>query len=189
MLDNKLYIKNMVCPRCIDTVRGVFNDLNIETSSIDLGEVMTRTNIAIPQKEELESILRDKGFELLEDNKSKLISRIKSIIIEQIHHSEEVLSVNFSSLLSGHLNHEYSSLSRLFSSVEGITIERFVLKQRIERIKEFIIYKELTFSEIAFRMNYSSIAHLSAQFKKETGMTPTQFKNLKKQDRKSLDAI
>ena len=126
---------------------------------------------------------------MLEDNKSKLISRIKSIIIEQIHHSEEVLSVNFSSLLADNLNHEYSSLSRLFSSVEGITIERFVLKQRIERIKEFIIYNELTFSEIAFRMNYSSVAHLSAQFKKETGMTPSQFKNLKKQDRKSLDAI
>ena len=189
MPDKKLYIKNMVCPRCIDTVHNIFNDLNIETSSIDLGEVVTRANVTKSQKEELETILRDKGFELLEDNKSKLISRIKSIIIEQIHHSEEVLSVNFSSLLSDHLNHEYSSLSRLFSSVEGITIERFVLKQRIERIKEFIIYNELTFSEIAFRMNYSSIAHLSAQFKKETGMTPTQFKNLKKQDRKSLDAI
>jgi len=187
MPDKKLYIKNMVCPRCIDTVHNIFNDLNIETSSIDLGEVVTRANVTKSQKEELETILRDKGFELLEDNKSKLISRIKSIIIEQIHHSEEVLSVNFSSLLSDHLNHEYSSLSRLFSSVEGITIERFVLKQRIERIKEFIIYNELTFSEIAFRMNYSSIAHLSAQFKKETGMTPTQFKNLKFRNRFSYE--
>ena len=189
MQANKLYIKNMVCPRCIDTVREIFDNLNIEISSIDLGEVATRANVTISQKEELKTLLRDKGFELLEDNKSKLISRIKSIIIEQIHHSEEVLSVNFSSLLADNLNHEYSSLSRLFSSVEGITIERFVLKQRIERIKEFIIYNELTFSEIAFRMNYSSVAHLSAQFKKETGMTPSQFKNLKKQDRKSLDAI
>jgi len=189
MQANKLYIKNMVCPRCIDTVREIFDNLNIEISSIDLGEVATRANVTISQKEELKTLLRDKGFELLEDNKSKLISRIKSIIIEQIHHREEVLSVNFSSLLADNLNHEYSSLSRLFSSVEGITIERFVLKQRIERIKEFIIYNELTFSEIAFRMNYSSVAHLSAQFKKETGMTPSQFKNLKKQDRKSLDAI
>lgn len=179
----------MVCPRCIDTVREIFNDFDIEISSIELGEITTSHKISTSQKSELKEKLPLRGFELLEDNKSKLISQIKSIIVAQIHHSEEVLTVNFSSLLADELNHEYSSLSRLFSSVEGITIERFIVKQRIERVKEFIIYNELTFSEIAFRMNYSSVAHLSAQFKKEIGMTPSQFKKLKKQDRQSLDTI
>ena len=186
---NKLYIKNMVCPRCIETVWDILNDLNIETFSIVLGEVNIQTNITDTQKTKLGEKLVTRGFELLEDNKSKLINQIKSILVKQIHHSEETLTVNFSSLLADELNHEYSSLSRLFSSIEGITIERFIMKQRIERVKEFIIYNELTFSEIAFRMNYSSVAHLSAQFKREIGITATQFKNLKKHNRQSLDTI
>jgi AraC-like DNA-binding protein len=187
--NHKLYIKNMVCPRCVDTVREIFDSLSIDTTVIELGEVTTTSKVISSQVNQLKERLTQRGFELLEDNNSKLISQTKAIIVEQIHHSEDVLTVNFSVLLAERLNHEYSSLSRLFSSVEGITIERFIMKQRIEKVKEFIIYNELTLSEIAFRMDYSSVAHLSSQFKKEIGMTPTQFKKLTKQDRQSLDSI
>lgn len=178
----------MVCPRCIDTVRDIFDSLKIKTSSIELGEVNTPTDLSTDQKIQLEELLTARGFELLQDQKSKLIGQIKSIIVDRIHHNKEGLNVNFSTLITDKLNQEYSSLSRLFSSVEGTTIERFILKQKVERVKELIFYNELTFSEIAHQMDYSSVAHLSAQFKKETGMTPTQFKKLRP-DRKSIDSL
>ncbi len=179
----------MVCPRCIDTVKDIFDNLGIETTSIELGEVNTPVNITGDQKTQLEKLLAARGFELLQDQKSKLIGQIKAIIIDQIHHNKEALNVNFSTLISDKLNQEYSSLSRLFSSVEGITIERFILKQKIERVKELIFYNELTLSEISHQMDYSSVAHLSAQFKKETGMTPTAFKQMRNSGRQSLDQL
>ncbi len=182
-----LYIKNMVCPRCIDTVRDIFDRLKIKTSSIDLGEVKVSIDPSKDQKAQLEKLLAARGFELLQDHKSKLIGQVKAIIINQIHHSKEALNINFSTLIADKLNQEYSSLSRLFSSVEGVTIERFILKQKVERVKELIFYNELTLSEIAYQMDYSSIAHLSAQFKKETGMTPTAFKKMRNPRRQSLD--
>lgn len=185
----KLHIKNMVCPRCIDSVGGIFDDLKIDVSSIQLGEVGLVNEPSDYQKIELRDKLKIRGFELLEDQKSKTIEVIKSIIIEQIHHSKQSLNVNFSTLLSEKLNQEYTSISKLFSSIEGVTIERFVLKQRIERVKELIFYKELTLSEIAHKMEYSSVAHLSSQFKKETGMSPTEFKKLGISSRKSLDNL
>ena len=188
MKANTLYIKNMVCPRCIDTVKDILDELEIKTSSIELGEVNTSTQITSDQKTQLEELLAARGFELLQDQKSKLIGQIKSIIVDRIHHDKQGLNVNFSTLISEKLNQEYSSLSRLFSSVEGTTIERFILKQKIERVKELIFYNELTFSEIAHQMDYSSVAHLSAQFKKETGMTPSQFKK-QRPDRKSIDSL
>lgn len=184
-----LYIKNMVCPRCIESVRDVFSELNIQTSGIKLGEVTVTSIINFKLKEKLEARLKLKGFELLEGKKSKLIAQIKSIVINQIHHSEDVLNINFSTYIADQLNQDYSTLSKLFSSVEGVTIERFILKQKVERVKEFIFYKELTLSEIAFKMGYSSVAHLSSQFKKETGMPPSEFKKLNKPNRKSLDSL
>jgi AraC-like DNA-binding protein len=126
---------------------------------------------------------------LLEPGKSVLISKIKTVIIEQIHHAQEPLSINFSSLISDKLNHEYAYLSRLFSSVEGITIEKFIVLQKIEKVKEYLIYNQMTLSEIANEMKYSSVAHLSSQFKKETGMTPTQFKSQSSHHRKPLDKL
>ncbi|UZR98786.1 helix-turn-helix domain-containing protein [Chondrinema litorale] len=179
----------MVCPRCIDTVQHIFNDLQIETTDVKLGEVKVKTSISDKKKQFLEKQLEDKGFELLQDRKSKLISQIKAIIIELVHQEDEPRNINFSTIIAERLNHEYSSLSRLFSSVEGITIEKYILKQKIEKVKELLFYDELTLSEIAFKMNYSSTAHLSAQFKKETGMTPTQFKNLRKPGHHSLDSF
>jgi AraC-like DNA-binding protein len=189
MESNSIYIKNMVCPRCIETVKDIFNELSIKTTSIQLGEIITQVEITPSQKTQLEEKMAARGFELLHDQKSKLISQIKAIIVKQIHHTEEVLTVNFSTLLADNLNHEYSFLSRLFSSVEGKTIERFVLKQKVERVKELIFYNELTLSEIAHQMDYSSVAHLSAQFRKETGMTPTEFKQLRKPGHQPLDSL
>jgi len=179
----------MVCPRCVESVQQVFNELQIETTSILLGEVTTVNEIDALQKIQLEEKLKARGFELLQDQKSKLISQIKAIIVEQIHHNKEPMTINFSSLLTDKTNHEYSSLSRLFSSTEGITIEKYILKQKIERVKELIFYNELTLSEIAFEIGYSSVAHLSTQFKKETGMSPTEFKKMKSLGRSSLDTL
>jgi AraC-like DNA-binding protein len=188
-MNNKVHIKNMVCPRCITTVEEIFKKLNIDTLAIQLGEVSILNEIDESQKIQLKKELVKKGFELLEDNKSKLIGQIKSIVVDQIHHKSEFLNINFSTLLSEKLNHEYTSLSRLFSSVEGITIERFTLKQKIEKVKELLFYNQLTLSEIALQMNYSSSAHLSSQFKKETGMTPSEFKKINKPRHKSLDSL
>jgi len=178
----------MVCPRCIEAVQIICDELNIETNQIVLGELIVPA-ITDNQKASLAERLAEKGFELLEDHKSKLINQIKALIVEHIHHQSQSLSVNFSTLISEKLNHEYSYLSRLFSSVEGITIEKYILKQKIERVKELIFYDELTLSEIAFKLNYSSVAHLSSQFKKETGMSPSAFKKLKNPKRNSLDQL
>ncbi len=179
----------MVCPRCIDTVKDIFSELQIETISIQLGKVISNKEISFQQKGILGKELSQRGFELLQDNNSKLISQIKALIIKQIHYGGEKMSVNFSTIISDKLNHEYSSLSRLFSSVEGITIERFILKQKIEKVKELLFYNQMTLSEIAFQMDYSSVAHLSAQFKKETGMTPSAFKKMRGPGHQSLDSF
>ncbi len=189
MKSETLHIKNMVCPRCIDTVKDIFNELKIETSSIQLGEVNSAITLTTDLKGHLIEKLNARGFELLEDKNSKTIAQIKAIVIEQIHHSTEPIQVNFSTLLSDKLSHDYAGLSKLFSQVEGITIEKFILKQKIEKVKELIVYEELNLSEIAFQLNYSSVAHLSSQFKKETGMTPSSFRKLEQRDRSSLDSI
>ncbi|MBL3657650.1 AraC family transcriptional regulator [Fulvivirga sediminis] len=189
MSKSTLYIKNMVCPRCISAVERVFNQLNLHTENIQLGQVDLDKELTDSIREELKTNLSQMGFELLESGKSSLISQIKSLIIDQIHHKEEALHENFSTYLSEQLHHEYSHLSRLFSSVEGITIEKFIAKQKIEKVKEYLFYDELSLSEIAYKMNYSSVAYLSTQFKKETGMTPTAFRQMHKPGHKSLDGI
>lgn len=167
----------MVCPRCIMAVEQILHDLNISYSYMKLGEVKLGTPLSEKQREELTQHLAEKGFELLESESSALIAQIKSLIIQQIHHEKKELKVNFSVYLAEEIKQPYGYLSRLFSNVEGITIERFIARQKIERIKELLFYNEMNLSEIAFEMNYSSVAYLSAQFKKETGMTVSQFKN------------
>ena len=184
-----LHIKNMVCPRCIETVRGILNELHVETQSIELGEVIVKESLSSTQLQQLSQNLLAHGFELLADQKSKLINQIKSLIVDQIHYQKESININFSSLLADQLSHEYTSLSKLFSSVEGITIEKFIMKQKVEKAKELLFYDELTLTEIAYRMNYSSVAHLSNQFKKETGMTPSDFKRLRKPGHRPLDNL
>lgn len=179
----------MVCPRCIDAVRDIYKDLDIAITHIQLGKVVSKSEINYTVKSKLSALLIERGFEILQDKNHKIIEQIKTIIVEQIHHSNELLSDNFSIHLSKKLNQEYTSLSRLFSSSVGITIERFILKQKIEHVKELLFYKAYTLSEIAVQMNYSSVAHLSSQFKKETGMSPSAFKKLKEPSHQALDSL
>ena len=185
-----LHIKNMVCPRCIESVQQVLTDLGFEVLGIKLGEVEINKAPSSEQLENIASKLQQKGFELLRDRKSVIVEQVKSEIIKLVHHSEnEILNVNLSSHLSQLIGADYSSISNLFSSMEGLTIEKFTILQKIEKAKELLSYGELTASEIAFKMGYSSAAHLSAQFKKETGMTPGQYKKLKEKKRNPLDKI
>lgn len=179
----------MVCPRCIMAVKNILIELEIQHDDVQLGQLLVSSQIDEQKLKLLGNTLKTLGFELLEPGKSALISKIKTVIIEQIHHNKEPLITNYSSLIAGKLKHGYASLSRLFSSVEGITIEKYIALQKVEKIKEYIIYNQLTLSQIAHEMHYSSVAHLSSQFKKETGMTPTQFKMQSKPVRKSLDSL
>lgn len=179
----------MVCPRCIEAVRSSLESAEITFSNIELGKVSIPQPLSSPQKKRLNVSLKSKGFELLESRNSVLISQVKTVIIDQIHHSEKNLTENFSTFLAEKLNQEYTSLSKLFSQVEGITIEKFITRQKVERVKEFLFYHQLSLSEIAFQLNYSSVSHLSSQFKKETGMTPSEFRNSERTGRKSLDRI
>ena len=183
-----LYIKNMVCDRCIMVVRQALQNLHIDSYQVSLGEVQTTTALTAEQKQELGSNLAAIGFELLDDNRQQIIEKIKNTIISQIHHHDGERHQNFSEILSKSLHKDYSYLSKLFSEVEGITIEKFIINHKIEKIKELIIYDELSLSEIAYKLNYSSVAHLSNQFKKATGLTPSHFRQLG-QKRKPLDKI
>jgi AraC family transcriptional regulator len=187
-----LYIKNMVCRRCIYAVEDITKKLDLKVVDVQMGLVKLAT---IPPKNVLTILskeLNTRGFELLDTIKTRLIERIKNTIIDKIHHAEIFdIKVNWSDLLSDQLNQEYSSLSNLFSSVEGITIEQYIIRQKIERVKELLFYDELNISEISYKLGYSSIQHLSTQFKKVTGHTPSQFKlSLEKEKvRKPLDSI
>lgn len=179
----------MVCPRCIAAVEGLLAEFGIQFHHVGLGVVELFEKLKKPEEETLRSELLKRGFELLEPGKQVLISKIKSLIIEKIHKENDTLNTNFSTWLADQLHYDYSYLSRLFSSVEGITIEKYIKRQKIEKIKELLFYGENTLAEIADRMNYSSVAYLSAQFKKETGMTPSQFKSQKDHRRKPLNEI
>ena len=179
----------MVCPRCIEAVHQIFNDLGVQVVDIQLGKVSLKEELSSTQKEILSEQLTNRGFELLDDKQSQIINRVKAIIIDQIHHKQQPIATNFSTLLVESIHYDYAHLSRLFSSVEGKTIERYIMTQKIEKVKELLTYNEMTLSEIAYDMGYSSTAHLSGQFKKVTGMSPTKFKNLHQQSRNNLDQL
>lgn len=179
----------MVCPRCVTAVEEILKDLNLTFDLVKLGQVNLNESITIEQKKKLAFSLKSKGFELLETEKSSLIAQVKAAVIEQIHHTKEPMKENFSSFLAKKLNHEYTALSKLFSSVEGITIEKFITSQKIEKAKELLYYDQLSLAEIAFQLDYSSSAYLSSQFKKETGMTPSDFKKQRNPTRKTLDSF
>ena len=185
----RLYIKNMVCNRCVMVVRQEFEKLGIETCSVALGEVETDTDVPKETLIELREALGTHGFELLDNAKQQMIEKIKTIIIQQVHYNQEESQYNFSEILASALHKDYSYLSSLFSEVEGITIEKYIINQKIERVKELIIYDEMNLSEIAYKMGYSSVAHLSNQFKKVTGLTPSHFKQVGENRRKPLDKM
>ena len=188
-MSQHIMVKNMVCPRCIESVQSVFKELNLVITAIELGKVTLKEAIKPNQKQELKTILKAKGFELLDDKQTQTINAVKSIIIEEIHYKKELSLVNFSTLLAEKLHYDYAYLSRLFSTVEGRTIEKFIVAQKIEKVKELLTYNEMTLTKIAFQMNYSSVAYLSSQFKKITGMSPSAFKNLQNGKRQFLDEI
>ncbi|MCC8095776.1 MAG: AraC family transcriptional regulator [Tannerellaceae bacterium] len=186
----ELYIKNMVCNRCILVVEGIFKATDIEPESVTLGKVTLKEELSNVQKDTLRQQLESVGFELLDDKRIRLIEQIKNRIIELVHQHNNRLKINLSEYLSSTLNHEYGYLSTLFSESEQTTIEKYFIAQKIERVKELLVYDELTLNEIADMLNYSSAAHLSTQFKNVTGLTPSRFKALKENDkRKPLDQV
>jgi len=185
----KLYIKYMVSNRCKMAVKEELKKLGLHFIVVDLGEVEIMETISLDQREKLKVSLLDSGLELMDDKRAVLIEKIKNTIIEMIHHSDEMIKTNFSDYLSAKLNHDYTYLANLFSEVQGTTIEHFIINHKIERIKELIIYDELNITEIAWKMNYSSVAHLSNQFKKVTGLSPSHFKQLKDKRRSQIEDI
>ncbi len=185
----KLYIKYMVSNRCKLAVKKDLKRLGLHFIMVDLGEVEIMENISAEQREQIKMALLRSGFELMDNKRAVLIEKIKNIIIEMVHHSNELIKTNFSNFLSEKLNHDYTYLSNLFSEIQGTTIEQFIIAHKTERIKELIIYGELNITEIAWKMNYSSVAHLSNQFKKMTGLSPSHFKKMKDKRRSPIEDI
>lgn len=171
-------------------VRTELEKLNLHPVNIALGEVVIEEKeLKKEQQSNLSNSLKAVGFELIDDRRSKLIEKIKTFVIDTVHYKDEQPKKNYSELLSQHLHHDYSHLSNLFSEVEGITIEQYIINQKIEKVKELLMYDELSLSQIALQLGYSSTAHLSAQFKKLTGFTASKFKEMGRQSRKSLDDV
>ena len=185
----KLYIKNMVCSRCKMVVKSVFENIGIHPMVVELGEVELENDIDENQKQELLKSLRVIGFDLIYDKKSKTIDKIKTLIIDLVQNKNNDLKSNLSDYISQELHQDYNTLSNLFSEVENTTIEKYFMNQKIEKVKELIIYDELSLSEIAYSLNYSSVSHLSNQFKKITGFSPTYFKNLKTIKRRQIEDL
>ena len=189
MQKTQLRIKNMVCDRCKMAVEQVLKDVGLTPERIDLGEVWVSDVPTEAQLAQLKTRLEALGFELLDDQRQQMIERMKTAIIGLVHHHQGNKTLNLSVYLAQLLHRDYSALSKLFSEVTGLTIERYFIMQRIERVKELIRYDELTLTEIAYQMNYSSVAHLSSQFRSVTGMTPTQFRFMKTAQRANLDEV
>lgn len=184
-----LHIKNMVCSRCKMVVKSELERLGFNPVSVELGEVSLVDNISSSDKVKIAEKLNQFGFELLEDRKTLIAEQVKTSIINLVHYTMEPLKINLSSYLSAQIQLEYAHLSAIFAEVENQTIEKYFIAQKLEKVKEMLTYGELTLSEIAFQLNYSSVAHLSAQFKKVTGLTPSAYKTETFDKRKPLDEI
>jgi AraC-like DNA-binding protein len=179
----------MVSARCKMAVKEVLKKLNLHFVIVDLGVVDIMETISGEERENLKADLLTAGFELMDDKRAMLIEKIKNVIVEMVHYADERPKTNFSDYLSEKLKHDYTYLANLFSEVTGSTIEHFIIAHKVERIKELIIYDELNITEIAYKMNYSSVAHLSNQFKKVTGLSPSHFKQLKDKRRNPIEDI
>ena len=185
----KLYIKYMVSIRCKMIVKAELEKLGLLYGAVELGEVEIREPLSEKQREQIKAALLKSGLELMDDKKSILIEKIKNVIVELIHYSEELPKTNFSDFLSEKLHYDYTYLANLFSEVQGTTIQQYIILHKIERVKELLVYDELNLTEIAYKLHYSSVAHLSNQFKKITGLTPTHFKELRRKRRKMLENL
>ena len=179
----------MVCIRCKMAVKAALESLNIDFKSLELGEVETVREVSHEQLRQLDACLKKSDLELIESRKNILVEKIKTAIIELVHYSDEQIKVNLSDFLSQKLNYDYTYLSNLFSEVQGISIEKFFITHKIERVKELLVYNEYNIKEISFMTRYSSVAHLSNQFKKVTGIPPSQFKNLQHKTRHTLEQV
>lgn len=189
METSKVHIKNMVCNRCIMVVSNIFKDEGINDAQVQLGMVKVLNPIHVEKLKQISLKLTDAGFEIINDAKNKIIEQVKNVTIDFIYKHPIDVKVNFSDYLKDKLNFDYNYLSTLFSSVEGTTIEKYMINLKTEHVKELLVYDEKTLSEIAYEMGYSSVAHLSGQFKRVTGFTPSYFKKLGKVRRKSIDEI
>ena len=186
----KLYVRYMVSIRCKMVVKAELEKLGIQYSSVELGEVQLPQSISPEQLNTLDQALKKSGLELMDDKKSILIEKIKKVIIEMVHYDDEgEQRVNFSDYLAEKLNYNYTYLANLFSEVQGTTIEHFIILNKVEKVKELLVYNELNLTEIAWKMHYSSVAHLSNQFKKVTGLSPSHFKKLKQKRRDTLEGL
>jgi AraC-like DNA-binding protein len=185
----KIYIKYMVSLRCKMLVKEELKNLGLHYILVEMGVADIMEDITPEQREQIRIALQKSGLELMDDKRAVLIEKIKTVIIEMVHYSDEIPKINFSDYLSEKLNYDYTYLANLFSEVQGTTIEKFIISHKIERVKELIIYDELSLTEIAWKMHYSSVAHLSNQFKKSTGLTPSHFKNLKNKRRSPIEQI
>jgi len=184
-----IFIKNMVCNRCTMVVKSTIEKLGLHPVQVKLGEVEILETDISAVKELLTQKLQILGFDLLDDKKTKSIEKVKNLITDLVQNKDSNIEVTLSEYLSRELHQEYSSLSNLFSEVEGRTIEKYYILQKIEKVKELLVYDELSLSEISYKLNYSSIAYLSNQFKKVTGLTPSHFKKLKERKRNPLDNL
>ena len=185
----KLLIKNMVCQRCIMTVEHIFNELNISFTKVDLGEVYLQQKLTDAECKQLETSLQKVGFELIETRVNNIIETIKRLVLQYIDLGSDNETIKLSSYITKTLAYDYSYLSDLFSSIEGKTIEQFFILQRMEKVKELLVYDQLSLTEIAYQTGFSSVHHLSAQFKKVTGFTPSHYKKIAEYKRKSLDKL
>ena len=184
-----LYIKNMVCDRCKMAVKYELIKLGVKPISVDLGEVELNGELTETQYQKFSATLKEYGFEMIDKSNARIIEKIKNVIIELVHRSDESMKINYSAFIEEKLKKKYNYLSNLFSEIEGITIEQFIIFQKIEKVKELLVYDELSLSEIAYKLGYSSVAYLSTQFKKTTGLTPSYFKSVKDKKRLSLDNL
>lgn len=185
----KIYIKNMACESCKVVVREALQELDISTVKVDLGEIETKEDVTDEEKQKLNNKIKKVGLELLEKKRGILIEKIRKEIIDYVYKTDEKPKIKFSVLLSKKLHHSYTYLANFFSEVEATTIEQYIIALKIERIKELIIFDEHTISEIAYMLHYSSTAHLSTQFKRSTGLTPSHFKALKEKRRTTIQNI
>jgi AraC-like DNA-binding protein len=185
----KLYIKYMVSLRCKMVVKEALEKLGLHYVILDLGSVEVMKDLTEVQREKLRKMLLLSGLELMDDKKAMLIEKIKNVIIEMVHYTDELPKVNYSEYISEKLGLDYTHISKIFSEVKGITIEQFIIAHKIERVKELLLYDELNLTQISYIMNYSSVSHLSKQFKKVTGLTPSFFKQLKDKKRIALENV